>query len=376
LRFNSAPRPGIFEGCNSEERVRLKRLVARGFRNLADLDCELPAEGLALLGANGQGKTNLLEAIAYPVLFRSFRGAADQDIACAGRPGFHVGVTADGDAPTTVSATWPGTGRRKRIAIDGEEPERLAEAIGRWIAVAFLPEDVGLGGGPAAERRRYLDRLLSLASRPYLASLVRYRAALAQRNAALRRGRLELARLFDEPLAAAGAPVVRARREWAAAASERFRAELAGLGEREALCLHYRGRPELAEEGAWPATLESAAARDVARMMTTVGPHRDDLAIETGGRPLRATGSTGQHRTAAVALKLLELESVAAARGSEPALLLDDVFAELDGERQGRLARRLMSGGPRQLFVTAPRNDELPPGLGVPVWRIAGGRVA
>jgi DNA replication and repair protein RecF len=111
-------------------------------------------------------------------------------------------------------------------------------------------------------------------------------------------------------------------------------------------------------------------------MMTTVGPHRDDLAIETGGRPLRATGSTGQHRTAAVALKLLELESVAAARGSEPALLLDDVFAELDGERQGRLARRLMSGGPRQLFVTAPRNDELPPGLGVPVWRIAGGRVA
>jgi DNA replication and repair protein RecF len=188
LRFNSAPRPGIFEGCNSEERVRLKRLVARGFRNLADLDCELPAEGLALLGANGQGKTNLLEAIAYPVLFRSFRGAADQDIACAGRPGFHVGVTADGDAPTTVSATWPGTGRRKRIAIDGEEPERLAEAIGRWIAVAFLPEDVGLGGGPAAERRRYLDRLLSLASRPYLASLVRYRAALAQRNAALRRG--------------------------------------------------------------------------------------------------------------------------------------------------------------------------------------------
>jgi DNA replication and repair protein RecF len=87
-------------------------------------------------------------------------------------------------------------------------------------------------------------------------------------------------------------------------------------------------------------------------------------------------GSTGQHRTAAVALKLLELGSVADARGSEPALLLDDVFAELDRERQALLARRLLSGRPRQVFVTAPRDDELPPGLGVPVWRIAGGRVA
>jgi DNA replication and repair protein RecF len=356
--------------------VRLQRLVARGFRNLADLDCELPAEGLALLGANGQGKTNLLEAIAYPVLFRSFRGAADQDVAGAGREGFHVGVTAEGDARVNVSATWTGTGRRKRVVVDGEEPARLAEAIGRWIAVAFLPEDVALGGGPAAERRRYLDRLLSLASRSYLASLMRYRAALAQRNAALRQGRVELARLFDAPLAEAGAPVVRARLAWAAAASERFRAELAGLGERETLCLQYRGRPELGEEGAWPATLESAAARDQARGMTTVGPHRDDVAIEMGGRPLRAVGSTGQHRTAAVALKLLELGSVADARGCEPALLLDDVFAELDRERQALLARRLLSGRPRQVFVTAPRDDELPPGLGVPVWRIAGGRVA
>jgi DNA replication and repair protein RecF len=356
--------------------VRLQRLVARGFRNLADLDCELPAEGLALLGANGQGKTNLLEAIAYPVLFRSFRGAADQDVACAGRQSFHVGVIAEGHEPVTVSATWTGAARRKRIAVDGEEAARLAEAVGRWIAVAFLPEDVSLGSGPAAERRRYLDRLLSLASRPYLTALTRYRAALAQRNAALRQGRADLARLFDEPLAESGAPVIRARLDWAAAAGERFLAELAELGEPETLCLRYRGRAELADRAAWPAVLAAAAARDHARGMTTVGPHRDDLLIELGGRPLRAVGSTGQHRTAAVALKLLELASVAEARGSEPALLLDDVFAELDNDRQARLARRLMRGRPRQVFITAPRNDELPPGLGVPVWHIAGGRVA
>jgi DNA replication and repair protein RecF len=356
--------------------VRLQRLVARGFRNLADLDCELPAEGLALLGANGQGKTNLLEAIAYPVLFRSFRGAADQDLARLGGDGFHVGIAAAAAAPVSVAATWTTAARRKRIAVGGDESAGLTEAIGRWITVAFLPEDVALGSGPASERRRYLDRLLSLTSRPYLASLARYRAALAQRNAALRQGREALARMFDDPLAEAGAPVVRARLEWAAAASERFRAELATLGEREALCLRYRGNPDLTERDAWPAALEAAAARDRARGMTTVGPHRDDLALDLGGRPLRASGSTGQHRTVAVALKLLELGSLAEARGCEPALLLDDVFTELDSERQQRLAHRLMNGRPRQLFVTAPRDDELPPGLDVPVWRIAGGRFA
>ena len=356
--------------------MRLQRLIARGFRNLADLDCEFPAEGLALLGANGQGKTNLLEAIAYPVLFRSFRGAADQDVARTGRDGFHVGVAANGATAVSVTATWTAAGRRKRIAVDGEEPVRLTEAIGRWIAVAFLPEDVTLGSGPAAERRRYLDRLLSLVSRSYLASLSRYRAALAQRNAALRQGRSSLARMFDDPLAEAGGPLVQARVAWAAAAGDRFRAELADLGERETLSLSYRGRPELADRAAWPAAFAAAAPRDEARRMTTVGPHRDDLALELGSRPLRAAGSTGQHRTAAVALKLLELGSVAEARGSEPALLLDDVFAELDSERQARLARRLMAGRPRQVFVTAPRDDELPPGLALPVWRIAGGRMA
>jgi DNA replication and repair protein RecF len=356
--------------------VRLQRLVARGFRNLADLDCELPAEGLALLGANGQGKTNLLEAIAYPVLFRSFRGAADQDLARIGGDGFHVGIAAAGAIPVSVAATWTATGRRKRIAVGGDETAPLADAIGRWIAVAFLPADVGLGSGPASERRRYLDRLLSLTSRAYLQALTRYRAALAQRNAALRQERPELARMFDDPLAEAGARVVRGRLSWAAAAAERFGAELATLGEREALCLRYRGNPDLAEPQAWPAALQAAAARDRARGMTTVGPHRDDLALELAGRPLRAAGSTGQHRTAAVALKLLELDSLAEARGSEPALLLDDVFAELDSERQGRLARRLMNGKHRQVFVTAPRDDELPPGLQVPVWRIAAGRMA
>ena len=109
--------------------------------------------------------------------------------------------------------------------------------------------------------------------------------------------------------------------------------------------------------------------------MTTVGPHRDDLILEVGGRPLREFGSNGQQRAAAVALKLIELAALRDARGTEPALLLDDVFAAFDRERQRRLARRLLEVPGRQVFLTAPRTDELPPDLTLPVWRMDAGKV-
>ena len=146
-------------------------------------------ERLAILGANGAGKTNLLEAIYYPVLFRSFRGAADAEVARFGSEGFHVGVTfGDGNSPGTAETTWTAAGREKKLAIDGAPVGTLASAAGRWLAVAFLPSDTGLAGGAPAERRQYLDRMLALASPDYLRALARYRQGIARRNAALRKG--------------------------------------------------------------------------------------------------------------------------------------------------------------------------------------------
>ena len=361
--------------------MRLRRLVARGFRNLADLDCTIPGRGVALLGANAQGKTNFLEAVNYPVLFRSFRGAPDQEVAGFGAPGFHVEASvaeaaADETGVATLGAGYLPASRRKRILLDGNEPDRLTEAVGRWLAVVFLPGDVDLASGPAAVRRQYLDRLLSLADRGYLRALARYRAALAQRNSALRQGRSELAWAFDQPLASAGAQIVAARERWARHAGERFAAEFDCLGERGHAGLSYRGAPELADPGAWAQALDDARQADRGRCVSTVGPHRDDLVLEVGGRALREYGSTGQQRSAAIALKLIEITTVGAARGTEPALLLDDVFAELDRDRQGRLARRLLGEGGRQVFLTAPRRDELPAELELEVWRMHDGRLA
>lgn len=357
--------------------MRLERLVIRGFRNLEALDCAVPREGAALLGRNGQGKTNLLEAIYYPVLFRSLRGGADAEVATFGGPGFHVGasVTVDG-VPLEIAATYQTAGKRKRIAVDGVDTPRLADAVGRWTAVAFLPGDVALASGPAAERRQYLDRMLSLADRGYLSALTRYRAALAQRNSALRQGRAELVEAFDAPLAATGAVVVAGRLRWLERAEPRFAAELESLGEAGRGALRYHGPAALADAAEWRPALDHARQRDLARGLTTVGPHRDDIVLEVGGRELRAFGSTGQHRSAAIALKLVELDTLAEARGIQPALLLDDVFAELDGERQRRLAARLVQPDVRQVFITAPRPDELPEVVHLPRWTVDAGKVS
>jgi DNA replication and repair protein RecF len=353
--------------------VRLSRLAARGYRNLADLERDTPPRGVALLGANAQGKTNLLEAIYYPVLFRSFRGAPDQQVV-GNATGFHVELRLEGAPARQVAVTY--LGRKKRIGVDGSEVARVADVVGTWVGVAFLPSDLGLASGAAAVRRQYLDRLLSLSSRQYLRALTRYRGALAQRNSALRQGRADLARAFDAPLAASGAELIEARLEWAASASRQFAAEFDCLGEAGQARLSYRGRAELAEAAAWDAALSGAIASDRERRMTTVGPHRDDLVLDIGGRALRDYGSTGQQRSAAVALKLIEIDGLRQAHGTEPVLLLDDVFAELDRERQRRLARRLMGPDDRQVFVTSPRRDELPPNLDLPVWTVDSGRVS
>ena len=347
--------------------------MCRGYRNLIDRELETPSTGVALLGANAQGKTNLLEAIYYPVLFRSFRGSSDQQVMGAESGGFHVEVQVEGAAAQSVATTY--SGRKKRITVDGEEIGRLAEVVGTWLGVTFLPADLGLASGAALERRRYLDRLLSLASRQYLRALTQYRAALAQRNSALRQGKTDVARAFDNVLAVPGAALVRFRQEWAVGAAEQFAAEFDCLGEPGRARLQYRGNAELTDPEAWVQALATASAEDRARGMTTVGPHRDDLVLDVGGRRLREYGSTGQQRSAAVALKLLEISTLRQARGTEPVLLLDDVFAELDRERQSRLALRLLGPEERQVFVTSPRTDELPTNLDLPVWIVDDGRI-
>lgn len=352
--------------------MRAATLLVRSFRNLSDAVLDLPPDGVALVGPNGHGKTNLLEALAYPVLFRSVRGAADRELGRFGGPGFHVTVQVDGGAE--IATTWSAATRRKRITIDGEERTAIAQALGGWLAVAFLPTDVVLVQGGASERRRWLDRMLSLADPAYLEALLRYRGALAQRNAALRANDARAAEPFDGLLARAGAVVVARRLAWIEGALAPWAEELATLGETTAVSLRYKGDDALVDPALWASRLASSKGRDLARGQTHVGPHRDDLVLHLGGHGLRDYGSTGQQRSAAIALRLLELETIATARGVRPALLVDDVFAALDATRQAKLAARLVAR-PGQRIVTAPRTTDVPEELALPRWRVEDGVV-
>jgi DNA replication and repair protein RecF len=169
--------------------------------------------------------------------------------------------------------------------------------------------------------------------------------------------------------------VMAARIGWAAAARSEFAREFAALGEALPADILYAGDRTLADPAAWPEQFRAARDRDRQRGTTSVGPHRDDLRLTLAGKSLGRYGSTGQQRSAAIALKLLELATLRSARAEEPALILDDVFAELDRDRQARLADRLTGGGVRQALVSSPRREELPGELKLPVWTVEGGVV-
>ena len=370
----------------SEARVVLRSLAVRDFRNLARIDVALPEEGMAVVGENGQGKTNLLEAVYYLHLLRSARGARDVDIVRLGAPGFHVSARVDGGEHHELSAGFERAGRRKRVKVDGAEPARLSDALGALPCVLFSPADVELVAGAPSARRRFLDIMLALSSRPYLAALQRYRHALAQRNAALRNAAREGTRgeqrvaVWEAPLAEHGAVLWRERVRWTDAAAQRFADVCAAIGEQAATGLRYATSLEPVSDdvndvrAALGRALEEKRALDLRRGLTHAGPHRDDLALTLDGRELRAFGSAGQQRTAAIALRLLEGETLNERLGARPLLLLDDPFAELDVRRSARILDLLAARGMGQTLLTVPRESDIPPALTqLARWRITGG---
>jgi DNA replication and repair protein RecF len=358
--------------------ARLDALAVRDFRNLARVELELPPTGMLVIGENGQGKTNLLEAIYYLQVLRSMRGARDQDVVRFGAEGFHLGARVASDRVSEIGIGFEKSGKRKRVRLDGVVSERLSDAVGALPVTMFSPTDVELvAGGPAA-RRRFLDIMLAVTSPGYLRALQQYRAALVRRNAALRdaarhpgaRGEDRVA-VWEAPLAEHGATLWAERDVWVNSASTRF----TDLGRRiggEAIAMRYASAARLADAGSRRATLarslEQQRSTDVRFGLTRSGPHRDDLLITMRGddgsaRELRVFGSAGQQRTAAIALRLLEAAWLQERRGGPPVVLLDDPFAELDVPRTQRIVALLSEIGLGQTVLAVPRDSDIPGGM-------------
>jgi DNA replication and repair protein RecF len=373
--------------------VVLQTLALRDFRNLARVSLEVPREGMAIVGDNGHGKTNLVEAIYYLQLLRSVRGARDQDVVRFGAPGFHIAAEAIVGRPRSLTAAFQRAGKRKKVTVDGAEADRLSDALGALPSVMFSPRDVALVAGSPSERRRFLDVALALTSRRYLAALQQYRAALVRRNAALRdaskrgeSGSVARAAVWEPALAEHGALLWAARVAWVERVSEDFGRLCASIGERGEARMRYATSaagsavrsgtsvPDLAAR--LTESLESHRSVDVRRGLTHVGPHRDDLELTLDGHQLRAFGSAGQQRTASIALRLLEAATLRGA-GSSPLVLLDDPFAELDARRAGRILELLgTSGVAHQTILAVPRSVDIPSEMtSLPRFRVVDGAV-
>jgi DNA replication and repair protein RecF len=336
----------------------LRHFEVRDFRNLSHVDLGPPAEGVAVIGENGQGKTNLLEAIYYLHLLRSSRGARDADVVRFGAPGFSIHARTE--SHITIGFDRPT--RRKRVTIDGAQPPKLSDALGAVPCVLFSPADVELVRGAPPERRRYLDIVLGVTSRPYLQALQSYRAALAQRSAALRLGDRHAATAWDPLLAEHGATLVRTRARWVAAVAESVGRLTTEIGEPGTVVLSYASQFSDAADPAQAIldALHQSRAADLKRGITHVGPHRDDLRLVLDGHDLRTFGSAGQQRTAAIALRIVEASTLRDARGTAPLFLLDDPFAELDERRAHRILNVLQTHAIGQTFLAVPRPSDIP----------------
>ncbi len=379
-------RSALIEAPGQADAAFLDRLLIRGFRNLRELRLEFPQAGAMIVGPNGSGKTNLLEAIYYLEIFRSFRGARDRDLVRFDEDVFRLeGRIRSAAGAVELAAAYQKSGSRKKVELDGVDVERIADAIGSFGAVVFDLDDAGLVSGSPGRRRRFLDILLSLVEPGYVTDLQRYRAVLGQRNEALRAGRAEVVDAWSDGLIAPGARLISARDEWVRRRSEAFRAYHAEISGGPTATLGYEtGLPASGPGDAWEdrlrAGLEASRDRDLRRGFTTVGPHRDDLAIrsevQASGpeRDLRSFGSGGQKRTAAIALRLTEADTLRDASGRDPLYLLDDVFAELDRDRAERVFRLLEEGRTGQVFFTAPKPADVPfRDGGLAQWRMSDG---
>jgi DNA replication and repair protein RecF len=329
----------------------LTALRLADFRNYAALDFE-PAPGLNVFaGPNAQGKSNLLEAIAMLATGKSFRARREAELIRAGAT--HAEIAGEARVPAgtirlRASIVRGPAGARKTFDVNGASVG-FARFLGRARVVTFVPADLQLVAGGPALRRTFLNGALAQLSPAYYRDLARY-SKIVQQKAALLRGAIapdrDLLLAYNEELLAPGSALITARAAFVdelAAAARAVYARWPGAAER--IDIDYV--PNAAALGdALAANLDA----EVRRKTTLVGPHRDDLRFAIDGRPLDAFGSQGQQRTAVLALKVAEYETMRARAGDAPILLLDDVLSELDAERAGGFLAAV--GSFEQAFLT------------------------
>ncbi len=337
-------------------------IEAKPLRSLDGLRVDLPPGIVSVIGPNGTGKTNLIEALYFALTGRSFRTSDRRDLIPFGGSLARAEATIrddDGLERKLLAAVSRTEGRRHLL--DGSPADPATIARSRPPVAVFAPDRLTLVKGPPAERRAHLDGFLA-ARWPARGELrQRYGQAVAQRNALLSKlaggyGSPQDLGIWDAGLAKAAAPLIAARAEAVAELEAPFAAAADELGLGEAV-LGYAPRASGSEEEIRQG-LEERRDQDIRMGRSSWGPHLDDLKLTAAGRSLRKFGSQGQQRAALLALLFAEREALLQARRVTPLLLLDDVMSELDPGRRERLVTRLGDGG--QVLITAADEESVP----------------
>ena len=384
--------------------MRLSSLRLINFRNLVDVDMEIPAGVSVYFGENAQGKTALVEAVYILAIARSFRAENERELVnfAAARDGevaIVEGLLEDPDNPSarqrvivgyrvseTEASTGPGYRVSKEIRVNRVR-RSAGGLVGLVHAVLFSALDIELVQGPPSARRRFLDILISQADQVYLKTLQRYHQVLRNRNRLLRmrregRAAADELEFWDGELVKEGSWLTWRRHEVMtdlSPACVRHHLDLSGRGEVPEL----RYRPSIplgdAADGMtasyWGA-LKSLAAREQATAATAAGPHRDDFEITMNGVDMGAFASRGQARTLALALRLAEAETLSAIRGEGPILLLDDALSEMDATRRRRVMEKTCQYPQVLITTTDPEQVSGFFGAGASYFRVAGGQIS
>lgn len=355
----------------------VRRLELVDFRSYERVACDLRPGGNVLVGPNGVGKTNFVEALGFVATLGSHRVATDAPLVRSGAAAAVVRCEIVHDGRELLVELEIVPGRANRARLGRSAVRRARDVLGALRLVLFAPEDLELVRGDPAERRGYLDDLLVTRQPRYAGVRADYERVVKQRNALLRtsylarkiggpRGDLDTLAVWDAHLARHGAELLAGRLELVAAlaphVSKAYDAVAAGRG---AAAVGYRPSVELPDPVPGRAELEAALAdallrnrpAEVERGVTLVGPHRDDLVLSLGPLPVKGYASHGESWSFALALRLAAYDLLRA-EGIEPVLALDDVFAELDTGRRERLAE--LVGGASQLLVTCAVADDVP----------------
>jgi DNA replication and repair protein RecF len=361
--------------------MRATRVSLRDFRNYEEAELDLGPGLNVVHGPNGAGKTNLLEAVYLACTGRSCRTANERELVRAGAPLSRVELDTEADDGPHRIEVGLSRAEGKRLRVDGNPVDRLADSSARPLVSVFLPDRLELVKGPPASRRGHLDQLVAALWPARAETRTGYTRALAQRNALLARVRAgasgpDLLDPWDAELASLGVRLMADRREAIELVRPAFRRRAEELGLAEGPDVGYRPRSEAVDGDALAAELRERRDADLDRGFTGHGPHRDEVALAHAGRRLREFGSQGEQRTALLALLFAERDVLIEARRTAPLMLLDDVMSELDLERRARLIELVRAAGQAIVTTTDPEHVPGSAESGVALTAVERGAVA